>query len=472
MPRIGSLFVITTEHVLVAVLALLLTASVVSGQSPSMPSTLRYGSGLIDIPVSSVLPHMAVTGTFSGFFMDVSKRVIVDESGNQIGMAPGIDKFLSDGSLAFGLFDRFEAGASMQSFGGESDSGNVWGLFGRMRLLEPIDQGIGLAAGARYLTSPDFGDGYDYSPGRLGFADDRLKKSYTGDTSLSLYGVATAYLRGFDGGPLPENDVTFSLGYGTGMFREGGTLGFYAPGHANGWFYGTALHIGTSDDSVLTLMAEHNGFDVNVGAQYDWGGVRVGVHYLASNHAMPVGGYFSEYQKPKLGILGSISACPNISGFRCRPQSMERTEPDTIFIPPPPPDTVIVVSTETAIPEGEDIEVCLSTGQNISVRVTAVADTLVGAEFVSLRSIRPAVDFVGSYAGNAFWYVNGDPIEFEGDTFGQGSDTFPIDCGQILRVGVYQGVPVFADRAVERPLVMLFIPVRPGVWRLYERGIP
>ncbi|SVA84077.1 uncharacterized protein METZ01_LOCUS136931, partial [marine metagenome] len=74
MPRIGSLFVITTEHVLVTVLALLLTASVVSGQSPSMPSTLRYGSGLIDIPVSSVLPHMAVTGTFSGFFMDVSKR--------------------------------------------------------------------------------------------------------------------------------------------------------------------------------------------------------------------------------------------------------------------------------------------------------------------------------------------------------------------------------------------------------------
>lgn len=151
---------------------------------------------------------------------------------------------------------------------------------------------------------------------------------------------------------------------------------------------------------------------------------------------------------------------------------MERTEPDTIFIPPPPPDTVIVVSTETAIPEGEDIEVCLSTGQNISVRVTAAADTLVGPEFVSLRSIRPAVDFVGSYAGNAFWYVNGDPIEFEGDTFGQGSDTFPIDCGQILRVGVYQGVPVFADRAVERPLVMLFIPVRPGAWRLYERGIP
>ena len=104
--------------------------------------------------------------------------------------------------------------------------------------------------------------------------------------------------------------------------------------------------------------------------------------------------------------------------------------------------------------------------------MTEAADTLVGSEFVSLRSIRPAVDFVGSYAGDAFWYVNGEPIEFEGDTFGQGSETFPIDCEQILRVGVYQGVPVFADRAVERPLVMFFIPVRPGVWRLYERGIP
>jgi hypothetical protein len=37
---------------------------------------------------------------------------------------------------------------------------------------------------------------------------------------------------------------------------------------------------------------------------------------------------------------------------------------------------------------------------------------------------------------------------------------------------VHQGVPIFADIAAERPLVMIFVPIRPGVWRRYERGLP
>ena len=62
-------------------------------------------------------------------------------------------------------------------------------------------------------------------------------------------------------------------------------------------------------------------------------------------------------------------------------------------------------------------------------------------------------------------------MSFEGSRFGKSSDAFSIDCNQILRVGVYEGIPVFADRAVDRPLVMIFIPVRPGVWQRYERGL-
>jgi hypothetical protein len=62
-------------------------------------------------------------------------------------------------------------------------------------------------------------------------------------------------------------------------------------------------------------------------------------------------------------------------------------------------------------------------------------------------------------------------MTFEGADFGKTPDQFPIDCEQIARVGVYQGVPVFADRAADRPFVILFIPVRPGIWARYERGI-
>ena len=446
-------------------------------QTPTMPSTLRYGSGLLDIPVSSVLPHMQITGTFSGFFSQIGQRVEIDETGQSSGYGPGRDDFFTDGSFAIGLYDLAEAGITMQSLAGADDGGNVWGLFGRVRLWEPVDQGLGFAVGGRYLTSPTFGDDVVYAPGRLGFADDRLREGYTDvrgiHSNVSMYAVATAYLRGYDGGVLPENDMTFSAGYGGGMFSEGGELDFYSDGHANGWFFGTALHVGMGQRSQLTVMAEHNGFDINLGAQYEWAGVRVGVQYLAANHEWPTAGHASEYQKPKFGILASIAICPNEPGLRCRPRMMQRTEPDTIFIPPPPPDTVIlrVADSNAPVLQGTPAEICLATGQNIAVEVTATGDTLLGGAKIPIRQLRPGLVFAGAYAGNAFWYQDREVIIFEGGDFGPSDDTFPIDCNQILRVGVYQGVSVFAVINSARPFNVIFIPVRPGVWHRYERGL-
>jgi hypothetical protein len=448
-----------------------------SAQTPTMPSTLRYGSGLIDIPVSSVLPHMAITGTFSGFFSSLGRRIEIGESGLPSGFGAGRDEFYSDGSVAVGLFDRLEAGVSIQSLADSDAGGNVWGLFGRLRLWEPVDQGLGFAVGGRYVTRPTFGDDVGYAPGRLGFADERLRDSYTSlrgvDSSVTLYGVGTAYLRGFDGGPLPPNDMTFSVGYGGGMFSEGGELEYYSSGHANGWFFGTSVHMDTGERSQLTVMAEHNGFDVNVGAHFDWDGFRVGAQMLATNHEWPTDGQYSEYQKPKFGFLASIAICPNERGFRCRPRSMRRTEPDTIFMRAPPPDTVVLRVAEGTLPvrDGLASSICLATGQNVPIRVTSAGDTLIGPEATPIRTVRPALVFAGAYAGNAFWYQDGEVIVFEGGDFRKSEDTFPIDCGQILRVGVYQGVPVFAVITARRPLDVIFIPVRPGVWHRYERGL-
>jgi hypothetical protein len=219
-------------------------------------------------------------------------------------------------------------------------------------------------------------------------------------------------------------------------------------------------------------MTEHNGFDVNIGAQYDWAGLRVGAHYLATNHPWPSAGHDSEYQKPKFGLLASVAICPGERGFRCRPRRMRRVEPDTIFIPPPPPDTVrIGVVGETGeLLGGAESTICLSTGQNILIRVDAVGDTLVGSGAVPLDDLRPGLDFAGSYAAGAFWYQDDQVIVFEGGDFGKSPDVFPMDCAQILRVGMYQGVPVFAVISARRPLDVIFVPVRPGVWHRYERG--
>ena len=464
----------------VAALAVMVSASAaLEAQTPTMPSTLRYGSGLMDVPVSSVLPHLHVTGTLSAFRSTLGQRVQIGEDGEVSGYGPGGDEIYADGSVAVGLFDRLETGVSLQSLGDEASGGNVWGLFGRLRLWEPVDQGLGLAVGGRWLTSPSFDGAGSWAPGRLGFADRRLRDEYTGEprdlgTELSLYGVATAYLRGFDGGPLPENDLSLTVGYGSGMFQDGGDLGFYGSGHTNGWFMGGALHLGLRPGSLLTLMVEHNGFDVNVGAHWDWEGIRVGAQYLATNHRWPASGHVSEYQEPKLGLLASIAICPGEPGFRCRPRQMARVEPDTLYIPPPPPDTVLVgdgVAGAEDEAEGEETTLCLSTGQNVPIRVTEAGDTVVAGSGVSLAEVRPFLSFAGSYAGDAFWYRDGRPVFFENAEYGPVEEPFPLDCTQILRVGVYEGVPVFSTVSARRPLSILFIPVRPGVWRRYERGV-
>jgi hypothetical protein len=251
----------------------------------------------MDIPVASVLPHMTITGTYSGFFMDLGRSLEIDANGNPIAYGGEVDKFYSDASLAVGLFDRAELGATLQSFNAATAGGNQWGFFGRLQLLQSQKWGIGLALGGRYVTAPGFADGVSYQPTRLGISDRRFRESYAGlddvNTELSLYSVASAHIRGFDQGSLREHDLMSSLGYGTGMFQEGHQLSFYNFAASEGWFLGSAIHFGLGDSSLLTLMGEYNGFDLNIGAEFDAGGIRLGAQHLAANYGEPGGGYFS-----------------------------------------------------------------------------------------------------------------------------------------------------------------------------------
>ena len=47
-----------TRRVLLAAIVTAVGAGQALAQTPTMPSTLRYGSGLLDVPVSSVRPHL------------------------------------------------------------------------------------------------------------------------------------------------------------------------------------------------------------------------------------------------------------------------------------------------------------------------------------------------------------------------------------------------------------------------------
>jgi hypothetical protein len=219
-------------------------------------------------------------------------------------------------------------------------------------------------------------------------------------------------------------------------------------------------------------MGEYNGFDINVGTQLDVKGVRIGAQYLAVNYGEPGGaGYASEYKKPKFGILGSIAICPQDGGL-CKPHLMERPEPEVVQLPAPPPDTVRVTrEVERPLPDGTPANVCLATGENVQVRVTAQGDTLVGPSRASIRTLRPGVVFAGTYTEGRDWYTNDEPITFERRRYDKSGNEVRMDCGQIMRVGEHMGVPLFAERSADRPFEMLYVPVRPGVWQGYQYGL-
>ena len=429
-----------------------------------MPSTLRWGSGLIDIPVASVLPRGTLTATWSGFSLRLDRTLEVDASGETTGFGPGVHTFHQDLSAAYGVSSRSEAGVTLQGVG----DAHLLGAFGRFQLLRPSNQGIGLAVGARWIGAPGFDDGIRREPNRLGLADPRFR-DYPGregiSTRLSLYGVATVHMRGAEGGLLPPHDLTFSLGYGGGLFQDGGDLAFYGDG-SGGWFLGSALHLGVRS-SVLTFMGEYDGFDVNVGTQVDVKGVRVGMQLLGVNHEEPAGGWDSEYRKKRFGLLASVALCPQAMSRLCRPKLMERPERGVIQLPAPPPDTVIVA---TPLPEGTEASVCLSTGESARVVVTAEGDTLVGPRRVSIRTLRPLVVFAGVYAGEQGWYLDGEPLPFDGKRYLKGEEDLRLDCSEIMRVGVGRNVPLFAPREADRPFQVLWIPVRPGIFRMYRAG--
>lgn len=441
----------------------------------TMPSTLRYGSGYFDVPTAGVLPHRAITATYSGFAVSVDQRLVVDrQTGKAVAKGGDFSKWMSDASLAVGMFDRVELGATFQSFAGSEAGGTMVGGFGHVAIVQPQRAGVGLGVGARFVSTPsyDADPNADFQPTRLGFPDFSFKKDYgagvTGvNTTFSPYAVASAYLMGLDTDVLPTHDVSFSLGYGLGMFQEGKELNWYSFASARGWFGGAGVHVDVGENRVLTLMGEYNGFDLNAGVQVDVSGIRLGAYVLGANYSKTV----SEYRSAKIGVLGSVAFCPG-NGPLCKPRLMERPKPDTVQLPAPPPDTVIVTrEVGPPLPTGTPASLCLATGEEVQVLVTAQNDTLVGPQRVSIRTLRPAAVFAGTYSDGRDWFTKDEQITFERRRYSKFGEQVSLSCSEIVRVGEYQGVPLFARTDAQRPYNTLYVPVRPGVWQAYQTGV-
>lgn len=439
-----------------------------AGQTTKMPGTLRWGSGLLDVPVATVLPHLAVTGTYSGFGISVSERLVVTRSGDVIARGEPYEKWVSDGSIAFGLFDRAELGVSIQHYDDPAEGGNLLGGFARLSLLPSSVKGLDLAVGARYVTSPSF-DPFedDFRPNRFGYPDSRIVSDVGREfnSNVSPYIVATAQTRGLDAGFLPEHDLSLTVGWGSGLFRAGRGLDFYQVAGSGGLFAGSAVHMDIGEDRLLNLMAEFNGFDLNAGAQVDLGGIRAGAFVLGLAYDK-----HSTFRSRKFGLTASVAFC-GAAGL-CKPKLAERPGPDTVALPAPPPDTVVMERTvEAPLPTGTPATLCLATGSNVQVFVTARQDTLVGPSRASLDDLRPGLDFAGDYAAGQDWFTEDESISLDDRDYSKSGETRQLNCANIVQVGEHEGVPVFAERSEERPYDMVYVPVRPGVWQGYEHGL-
>ena len=445
----------------------LIVASGVAAQTTKVPSTLRHGSGLIDIPVAGVLADRALTVTYSGFWTSNDTDVTTDASGNITGTEAFPGGWNSDLAVARGLFDLFEFGLNLQSLSDTEEGGTLWGGFGRLSILSPQTQPIGLAVGGRYSSSPDFGDGIAYAPNRLGRADRRLRGQLGSreiDTGFSFYTVAGWDLPGLPSSFLPDHDFSFTVGWGNGLFKEADRLEWYASGDSGGWFAGVAWNLELAESRMLTFMSDYNGFDWNVGTQLDLNGVRLGTHVLGVNHSSNT----TVYRSSKFGLIASVALC---GGGLCRPSLRDRPDPDVVVLPAAPPDTVVVTRIQTPPPPaGRPGTLCLSTGDGVEVLLTPAGDTLVGPSRTPLSELRPAMVLAGVYAEGRAWFEADDDVTFEQRTYGKFGAAVRLDCGDIRQVGEHLGVPLFSTGTGGTPPEILYVPVRPGVWQPYSQA--
>jgi hypothetical protein len=269
-------------------IALLATSAAVvlpriANAQQTYPQTTYWGAGLIDIPVAWVSP---VTGDFSVNFSGKTFHGAKASPGFAV-----LDGLNTNGALSFSFFGRLETGVSIYSDNPE------WGLFAQGLLLNEenfrVKSGLArwvpsIAVGMRNIGPYDHIDrftvGYNLfpgtpaNPGKQHEADSLHQNFSTGNT---VYGVATKSFALNELNPgWGKTTLSFTFGYGNGLFKNDGGLGAaYAANSWNGAFGGVKVDLYPTKNSTLSFMAENNSWDYNLGASYEWHGMRAGAYW-------------------------------------------------------------------------------------------------------------------------------------------------------------------------------------------------
>jgi len=233
------------------------------------PSTLDFGTGLIDIPVAWVSPNSGdVWATASGKIVNYCGTVCT------INFA---DKLNTNFSIDTHWMQRFSVGLSVYS------QNPNYGFFGQALVLkqQPSKSWPSIAVGFRNLGPDTHEDrflvGNDiYVSPTGGITDTVPAYAKHFHSTPSVYAVAT---RDFTAGA--NGAASFSLGYGSGIFHDDGDLGrnYNDKGTiVRGLFLGARYAVRTSQNSTVTVLAENNGWDWNAGVVGNWRGLSLGVY--------------------------------------------------------------------------------------------------------------------------------------------------------------------------------------------------
>jgi len=236
--------------------------------------TLQFGAGFINTPVAWVSRRSA-----DSWLTLSAKDLPSYGDGASASVASRLNSNLAIDTHWMG---RVSIGASLYSQNPE------WGMFGQALLVRDGEFGFlpGIAVGARnigrYKHEDRFLIGHDVVLDSSGQYDKVVVARYANfKTAPTLYAVMTKNfpLPGHtEGGP---TSMSFSLGYGNGLFRDDGGLGdqYNNSGTiAKGLFLASRLVMHPWSGGGVTVLAENDGWDWNAGVVAEWRGVTFGLY--------------------------------------------------------------------------------------------------------------------------------------------------------------------------------------------------
>jgi len=249
-------------------------------QGQVYPQTIYWGSGLIDIPVAWVSP---VSGDFA---INYGGKSLNKPNAPNISWSSNVNSQLA---LTLSGWGRVDLGYAAYSGNPE------YGFFWRALALREEDWGqsrwaswlgpsvaVGMRNIGKYGHIDRFGIGYIMLPGlnnNMQHIVDSLHRNF--DTDNTFYGVLSKgwALRQFRTS-WPDMDLGLSIGYGNGLFKNDGDLGSSYAGHkTGGLFYGLKTDFNAAPHTLVTLLAENNAWDWNLGLVGTYRGIQLGAYW-------------------------------------------------------------------------------------------------------------------------------------------------------------------------------------------------